>query len=112
PGYASTNLQTNGPGIGALGVVVKPFMKVANVFLGQSDAKGALPSLYAATASDVKGNDYFGPDGIGEQRGHPTRVGRAARASDPAVAEKLWEVSEELTGVEFGALDAPVASAT
>ncbi|MBA2524075.1 MAG: SDR family oxidoreductase, partial [Solirubrobacterales bacterium] len=77
PGYASTNLQTNGPGIGALGVVVKPLMRVANVFLGQSDAQGALPSLYAATAADVKGNDYFGPDGVGEQRGHPTRVGRA-----------------------------------
>jgi NAD(P)-dependent dehydrogenase (short-subunit alcohol dehydrogenase family) len=111
PGYASTNLQTNGPGMGALGVIAKPIMRVSNVFLGQSDAKGALPSLYAATAPDVEGDDYFGPDGIGEQRGHPKKVGRNARASDPVVAEQLWKVSEQLTGVGFGPLDATTAAA-
>lgn len=111
PGYANTNLQTNGPGMGALGIVAKPVMKVANLFLAQSDAQGALPSLYAATADGVEGNDYFGPDGIGEQRGHPTKVGRAGRAADPAVAERLWEVSEELTGVGFGPLDGATTAA-
>jgi NAD(P)-dependent dehydrogenase (short-subunit alcohol dehydrogenase family) len=111
PGYASTNLQTNGPGMGTLGVIAKPLMRISNVFLGQSDAKGALPSLYAATAPDVEGDDYFGPDGIGEQRGHPEKVGRNARASDPVVAEQLWEVSEELTGVSFGPLDPATAAA-
>lgn len=110
PGYAATNLQTSGPGIGAVGVVAKPLMKLANVIFAQSDADGALPSLRAATAPDVEGNDYFGPDGIGEQRGRPTRVGRTSRASDPNVAKRLWEVSEELTGVSFGALDAAVAT--
>jgi NAD(P)-dependent dehydrogenase (short-subunit alcohol dehydrogenase family) len=111
PGYAATNLQTTGPGMGPLGIVAKPVMAVANVFLAQSDARGALPTLYAATAPDVIGGEYFGPDGIGEQRGHPTRVGRTRRASDEADAKRLWEVSEELTGVTFGPLDGRPAAA-
>ena len=110
PGYASTNLQTAGPGMGPIGVVVKPLAKVSNLFLGQSDAMGALPTLYAATAPDVTGGEYFGPDGIGEQRGHPQRVGRSGRASNEADARRLWEVSEELTGVSVAAFDSPAAA--
>ena len=107
PGYASTNLQTSGPGTGPLGVVVKPVAWVSNLFLGQSDAMGALPTLYAATAPGVEGDDFFGPGGVGEMRGHPTRVGRSSRAADAEVAARLWDVSEELTGVGFGSLDGP-----
>jgi NAD(P)-dependent dehydrogenase (short-subunit alcohol dehydrogenase family) len=110
PGYASTNLQTAGPGMGPIGVVVKPLAKVSNLFLGQSDSMGALPTLYAATAPGVAGGEYFGPDGIGEQRGHPQRVGRSGRASDEADAGRLWDVSEELTGVRFDAFDAVAAT--
>jgi NAD(P)-dependent dehydrogenase (short-subunit alcohol dehydrogenase family) len=109
PGYAATNLQTAGVGLGAAGTLLKPLMKVGNVLLAQSDAMGALPSLYAATAPGVAGDDYFGPDGLGEQRGHPTRVGRTGRAADGADAKRLWEISEELTGVAFGPLDATSA---
>ncbi|MDQ3102938.1 MAG: oxidoreductase [Actinomycetota bacterium] len=105
PGYASTGLQTAGPGMGPLGVIAKPFMKVGNLLLAQSDANGALPSLYAATAPDVAGSEYFGPDGIAESRGHPHRVGRSGRASDPADAKRLWEASVKLTGVSYNALD-------
>ena len=110
PGYASTNLQTAGPGMGPIGVIVKPLAKVSNLFLGQSDSMGALPTLYAATAPDVTGGEYFGPDGIGEQRGHPQRVGRSGRASNEADAKRLWEVSEELTGVSFAAFDSVAAA--
>jgi len=109
PGYASTNLQTNGPTMGRFGSLLTPVWKVSNLLLGQSDANGALPSLYAATATGVEGNDYFGPDGIGEQRGHPTRVGRTGRAANPRHAKRLWERSEDLTGVDYGPLDAAVA---
>ena len=69
-----------------------------------SDAMGALPVLYAATAPAVRGDDYFGPDGIGEQHGHPRLVGRSGRAADPDAARRLWELSAELTGVDFGPL--------
>lgn len=105
PGYSSTNLQTAGPAMGRLGFLLKPGLLIGNALLGQSDEMGALPSLYAATMPDVGGDDYFGPDGIGEQRGHPKRVGRTGRAADAEAARRLWEVSEELTGVRFGPLD-------
>ena len=111
PGYSSTNLQTSGPTMGRFGALLTPVWKVSNLLLGQSDEMGALPSLYAATMPDVEGNDYFGPDGIGEQRGHPKRVGRTGRAANPKHAERLWEISEQLTGVTYGPLDAAVATA-
>jgi len=105
PGFSATNLQTNGPGMGPVGVVIKPLAKVGNLLFAQSDARGALPSLYAATAPDVAGGEYFGPDGIAESRGHPHRVGRSGRASNEEDARRLWEASEEMTGVTYGALD-------
>ena len=83
PGYAATNLQTAGIGLGAFGTLLKPFMKVGNVVFAQNDAMGALPTLYAATAPGVEGDDFFGPDGIREMRGkHPKRVGRTGRAAN------------------------------
>ena len=69
--------------------------------LGQSPELGALPQLYAATMPDVVGGDYFGPDGPFEMRGRPVRVGRTAKARDGATAEKLWDASEQLTGVTY-----------
>jgi hypothetical protein len=72
--------------------------------VAQSDARGALPSVYAAGMPDVQGGDYWGPHGPFEMRGRPTRVGRTAAAQDTAVAARLWSVSEELTGVAFEAL--------
>jgi hypothetical protein len=50
---------------------------------------------------DLPGGSYVGPDGRAEQRGHPTLVGRSAAAQDADVARRLWERSEELTGVRF-----------
>ncbi len=111
PGYSATNLQSAGPGEGTFGVVLKPLFKLANVFFAQSDEKGALPTLYAATAPDVVGGDYIGPDGIGEARGYPTKVGCSSEASDEEAARRLWKASEELTGVRFEALDADEAPA-
>jgi NAD(P)-dependent dehydrogenase (short-subunit alcohol dehydrogenase family) len=99
PGYAATNL-TSGPATGApkfFGSVVKFGDRV----FGQSDAMGALPQLYAATMPDVAGDDYWGPDGFAEQRGHPERVDRNRSARDGEMARRLWEASESLTGVTY-----------
>jgi hypothetical protein len=79
-------------------------MSIGNTVLAQSDDMGALPQLYAATATDVRGGDYFGPDGIAEGRGHPKRVGSTKASKDVAVAARLWSASEELTGVRYEAL--------
>lgn len=106
PGYSATNLQTAGIGLGAMGTLMKPLMIAGNLIFAQDDASGALPTLYAATAPGVAGNEFFGPDGFQGMRGrHPRRVGRTGRAANAKDARRLWEASEELTGVDFGPLD-------
>ena len=69
--------------------------------LGHAADQGALPPLYAATMPGLEGGVYIGPDGLGELRGHPHPVSPNRAARDEAVAARLWEVSEELTGVRF-----------
>ena len=96
PGWAATNLQYSGPGY-AKTVVGRMVTRAANGLLAQSAAEGALPQIYAATMPDVTGNEYFGPDGPGETRGGPTRVGRSAAAGDSTTARHLWEASAEQT---------------
>jgi len=98
PGYAATNL-TSGPATGA--AFLRPLLAVGDRLVGQPDHLGALPQLYVATMPDVQPDDYWGPDSWREQRGYPTRVGRSERARDPEVARRLWERSEQLTGVTY-----------
>jgi NAD(P)-dependent dehydrogenase (short-subunit alcohol dehydrogenase family) len=95
PGYAATNLQhrTGSGAMNALGAV-------GNRLFAQDEDMGALPTLYAAT-QDIPGESFVGPDGLFEQRGHPTLVGRSARARDREIARRLWALSETLTGVAF-----------
>ena len=62
---------------------------------------GALPTLYAATVPDLPGGSFVGPDGFLEQRGYPHVVTAAGRAYDEDAWRRLWEVSEELTGVHY-----------
>ena len=97
PGYSDTNLQTTGP----TGPAKWVMWFVGNKLVAQSAEMGALPQLYAATAPDVVGADFFGPEGYRALRGHPTRVFPSRYAADPEVARKLWQVSEELTGVRY-----------
>ena len=94
PGYAATHLQSTGTKID------DAFMWVTNKVIAQSDAMGALPLLYAATV-DLESGAYVGPDGIGEQRGHPKLVGMTGRARDDDDARRLWELSEAATGVTY-----------
>jgi NAD(P)-dependent dehydrogenase (short-subunit alcohol dehydrogenase family) len=102
PGYAATHLQER------TGNPLQNFlMKIGNLVVAQSDERGALPTLFAAT-QDLPGDTYVGPDGPGEARGFPTVVGRSKAAQDPERARMLWERSEQLTGVTFR-FGAPVA---
>jgi len=63
--------------------------------------KGALPTLYAATAPDVRGGEYFGPSGLAGCLGPPGRARSSPRSRDAAAARRLWEASEKLTGVAY-----------
>jgi NAD(P)-dependent dehydrogenase (short-subunit alcohol dehydrogenase family) len=95
PGYAATNLQFHSESR-AMDVV----SSIGNRLFAQDEEGGALPTLYAAVA-DVPGDSFAGPGGFMEQRGAPKRVGRSGAAKDAAVARRLWDVSEELTGASF-----------
>jgi NAD(P)-dependent dehydrogenase (short-subunit alcohol dehydrogenase family) len=94
PGYAATNLQS-----AAAPLVDRLVMKVGNAVIAQSAEMGALPTLYAATEPGLEGGTYVGPDGLGEQRGHPTIVKPSRAARDEQTARRLWDVSADLTGV-------------
>ncbi|MFI9718523.1 oxidoreductase [Streptomyces sp. NPDC052396] len=97
PGYTATNLQTSAP-VGLWRVV---FGRIGNPLLAQPPARGALPQLYAATEPAVAGGQFIGPDGPAELRGEPTLVPLSDAAADPETGRRLWELSEELTGVRF-----------
>ncbi|MEV7196705.1 oxidoreductase [Streptomyces sp. NPDC093510] len=96
PGYTATNLQTSSP----VGMVKFLFGRLL-LPLAQSPDRGALPQLYAATAPDAESGQFMGPDGMAELRGAPKRVTPAPRATDLTTGSRLWDVSEELTGVRY-----------
>lgn len=90
PGWAATELQRH-----------QWWVRLLNGLFAQSAGMGALPTLYAATAPDVHGAEYFGPDGKGQMRGYPVKVQSSKRSRDMAIARRLWEVSEEMTGIRW-----------
>lgn len=67
--------------------------------LSQSAAEGARSVLRAATDPDLVGGEYVAPGGLLGMRGKPAV--KTATETAAAAAERLWEVSEELTGVRF-----------
>ena len=95
PGYSATELQGNTASF------YDKFMAVGNKLFAQSAEMGALPELFAATDPTATGGSYYGPDGFLNNRGYPKRVGSNKKSKDRAVAEKLWDLSEELTGVKY-----------
>jgi NAD(P)-dependent dehydrogenase (short-subunit alcohol dehydrogenase family) len=76
-------------------------MNIFASILGQSSEMGALPTLRAAIDENVVGGEYYGPDGFGEFYGNPVKVDSSKLSKDEMIAERLWKVSEEMTGVEF-----------
>lgn len=103
PGVSST-------GFFAATQLPAPIQAVAGVairLIGQDAAHGAEPGLYAATMPDVEGGQYWGPDGLMEMRGTPTPAKIFPQALDPSSCARLWQVSEQLTGVTYDRLDGP-----
>jgi hypothetical protein len=96
PGYSDTNLQRTGPT-----GVMRAILEVGNRIFAQGADQGALPQLYAATAPRVEGGEFYGPDGFQQLRGSPKRVRPVDRATDADAGKRLWQISEELTGVSY-----------
>jgi NAD(P)-dependent dehydrogenase (short-subunit alcohol dehydrogenase family) len=103
PGYSRTEFQPRSVKASGTRFPVRGMLSTLGLAVfGQSVERGVLPQLRAATDPDVRGGDYFGPDGFREITGRgaaPARVARAAR--DPERARALWELSVRLTGTPF-----------
>lgn len=95
PGISVTNIFKFGSRSAPLAV-----RNLANRFL-QPPELGALPTIYAATEESLVGGEYIGPDGPGRIRGYPSLDTPHAIAQDAAVSQRLWAVSEKLSGVAF-----------
>lgn len=95
PGLSDTNLAQNLPKIGKL------FFGPLASLIGQNAKSGAKPTIMAALAPELKGGEYIGPTGFMEAKGEPGKVKSSDRSHDISVSQKLWEVSEKLTGQEF-----------
>ncbi|MEU8235746.1 SDR family NAD(P)-dependent oxidoreductase [Actinoplanes sp. NPDC048967] len=95
PGISNTELVRNVPA-----ALRRPVTWLAPL-LSQPATAGALPTLRAATDPSVLGGQYYGPDGLAGARGYPELVTSSAESYDPALQQRLWAVSEDLTGVRF-----------
>lgn len=94
PGGSNTELMRHLPGWAAAAYpLIKPLFQGADM--------GALPTLRAATDPQALGGQYFGPDGFAQGRGYPTVVKSSRKSHDVDAQQRLWAVSEELTGVVF-----------
>jgi NAD(P)-dependent dehydrogenase (short-subunit alcohol dehydrogenase family) len=100
PGWSNTPLMVSGPMKGR-GAFMKWLGQSVNNRMAQPVEMGALNEIYAAVAPGVEGNDYFGPDGKRNQSGYPSHNDRSDAAKNQADAERLWTISESLTGVKY-----------
>ena len=90
PGWTNTDLQRHS------GVA-----RFLNPFVAMPLEKGVLSPLRAATDPKARSGEFYGPDGRGEMRGWPTRVEPVPLAKNDELARKLWEISEQRTGVTY-----------
>ena len=95
PGISNTELMRHVPGSGLPG-----FRQLAGL-VTNSPPVGALGTLRAATDPGAQGGQYYGPSGFRELVGHPVVVQSNRMSHDVEVQQRLWTVSEELTGVKF-----------
>lgn len=99
PGFASTNLFKGEQGDKKLSSIIST--RIVMPLIGQPAEGGAASIIYAATEADIAPGALYGPTGRFEMKGPPGKRDFAAPALDEAVAARLWEVSESLTGVRF-----------
>lgn len=96
PGVADTELSRTFPAwFWILAPILRPFFN--------SPAEGALPTLMAATLPEVSPGDYFGPTRRGETARSAGKAKIADHVRDEETAARLWDLSEQLTGVSYPA---------
>lgn len=98
PGLARTNIFK----VAFAGLPIRSYLIDLSLrFIGQSAEMGALPILFAATSANAKGGIYYGPKGFQEFRGYPTEAIVFPQGQDEATARRLWDISEQLSGVTY-----------
>ncbi|WP_433342109.1 oxidoreductase [Micromonospora sp. CA-111912] len=100
PGLTRTNVLTGGANSGRGRLYATATRLLVRVAF-RPTPEGAKTSLYAATVPDLPGGSYIVPDGLLQLRGEPTRRTRERAIRDTATAERLWQLSERLTGVTY-----------
>jgi NAD(P)-dependent dehydrogenase (short-subunit alcohol dehydrogenase family) len=100
PGVVATNLQTTGPT-----GLAKMVAQLGSRLVAQPADMGALPLLYAATSPDAESGQLIGPDARNELKGYPTVVEPLEAARDREVGKRLWDISEELTGLRLDPME-------
>ncbi len=70
-------------------------------FMWQEVQDGILPALYAAAAPQAQGGTFYGPLGLEFAGGGVKPAHVPARARNDADCQRLWELSEQLTGVSY-----------
>ena len=91
------------PGVSATSLTryLPKFIQPLAPLVAQSAQAGADPTLYAALGDDILGGHYTGPNGWRQMKGKAVKVGSSAASRDPGTAKKLWEISENMTGMHF-----------
>jgi NAD(P)-dependent dehydrogenase (short-subunit alcohol dehydrogenase family) len=100
PGFASTHLAANGQYGRAAGGRASILDGMIKLVSPNTAAQGAWPTLMAATA-ELPGATYVGPDGFLEWGGRPRVTTSNKLSNDEAAQHRLWELSEETTGVTY-----------
>jgi NAD(P)-dependent dehydrogenase (short-subunit alcohol dehydrogenase family) len=104
PGTTLTNLYASGPNMGRTRPAPYESLMTQLSRWGlfvQTVDRGVLPALFAATSPEAHGGRFYGPDGLGQLAGAPTRLAVYKSARDQADAARLWDVSERLARVGF-----------
>lgn len=99
PGYTRSNLQRH-----TVGILRKLHVLYTKYRFAQNTKMGTLPILRAATEKELTGNDYFGPDSVDELKGYPVRIELPESIQNIEIAKRLWQRSEELTGVYYNSM--------
>lgn len=99
PGVVRTELWRTSSRLERL--MVSGWLRPVTAWAVQDSDRGALPTLRAATDPAARGGEYYGPGGYREYTGYPVRVQSSERAQDISARRRLWEISEELTGVGY-----------
>ena len=102
PGWAATEIITNGMGAKAPGLKER-LLQAAFSAAGQSAANGARPLIHAAIDPGALATPYWGPCCWNETRGRPAPARIEMHARDGAMRTRLWDASEALTGAGYPA---------